>query len=308
VPLPVDVPVSHDVRAVPVRGRLHVFAGRPSADGVTHLVLDPAGGCRALADLPLATVSGAVTGPDGPVLAGARSSDHAPVVQAWPEPPVELRAPQGVDDPIAAWPVPVATDVVRVVWATGRESATVWLGELTHAGVVARPVLRTPTVLSLQALGLDGRVDLLCETVAGARLVRIAAGANPVESAAPRDGLLAPGYVLTSGDGEVRCHPLAGGTPHRSPLPDWPAGQHRRVRRLSLAGDLLAWTTERVDDPAEPETLGWAARFDPGAGFLGPAVALPAPGEPAAVRILDDRIVVLQPVLGQLRVWTTWPT
>jgi hypothetical protein len=201
--------------------------------------------------------------------------------------------------------VPVNGDPVRVAWATGQGPAIVWLADLAPTGIAAEPVLRTDTVYGLQVASWGGEVDLLCDTAAGARLVRVQGG-RPVEAAAPRNGLLAPGFLLTPGDGEVVRHSLDLSEARPVRLPEWPTGQRRRIARLTLDDQLLCWTTERVDEPTDPEPLGWVARIDSAGGTLGPAAALPEPGRPAAVHLLDGRLVVVQPDRGRLDIWLGW--
>ena len=296
IPPPVDLAVGLDVRTARIGTQLHILAGRPAGDGVNHLRLEPDGSCELLPTLPLAVVTGAAAGPNGLVLTGAEVEGHAAVVQTWPEPPIRLAAS------VAAWPVPVGGDPVRVGWATGQGPATVWLADLASTGIAAEPVLHTDAVFDLQVAGWDGEVDLLCETAAGARLVRVQGG-RPAEAAAPRHGLLAPGFLLTPGEGEVVRHSLDLSEAHSVRLPEWPTGQRRRIARLTLNDQLLCWTTERIDEPTDPEPLGWVARIDPASGSLGPAVALPEPGRPAAVHLLEDRLVVVQPAGGRLDIW-----
>lgn len=249
VPLPVDLAVGLDIQTARVGTQLHILAGRPAGDGANHIRLETDGRCELLPTLPLAVVTGAAAGPSGLVLTGAQVEDQSAVVQAWPEPPIPLAAS------VAAWPVPVGGNPVRVAWATGEGPVTVWLADLAPTGIAAEPVLRTDAVYGLQAAGWNGEVDLLCDTAAGARLVRVEQG-RAVETAAPRNGLLAPGSLLTPGDGEVVRHSLDLSAAHSVRLPDWPAGQRRRISRLTGDNQLLCWTTERVDEPTDPETLG----------------------------------------------------
>ncbi|MBB5957956.1 hypothetical protein FHS29_004564 [Saccharothrix tamanrassetensis] len=278
-----DVPVSGGVHAVRVGDRVHLFAARPDGDGVGHVVVSGGGSWEVRDPLPLRTVSGAAAGPGGPVVAGARLGDHAAVVLADTE---TLLAEQ---HEVAAWPVPVDGDPARVVLATGRAPATVWVGT---PGEDSRSVLLADEVLGLQAAAAPAGVDLLCETSVGARFLRVESDVR-MERAMPSGSFLSPGAVLAARPPGVGVWSPDTDTRRKIALPGMD------IRRLSLVDGLLAWTVREADEPV----AAWLARLDPTGTRAERATRLPDPGHAAVVRRLGGEIVVAQEVCGRLEVW-----
>ncbi|WP_433259812.1 hypothetical protein ACQPZF_21615 [Actinosynnema sp. CS-041913] len=282
VPL-ADVPIGVGLHATRVGDRVHVFADRPAGDGVGHVVVSGNGSCEVRDPLPLRSVSGAAAGPTGPVVAGARVGDEAAVVLTETETVLAER------DEVAAWPVPVDGDPVRVVLATGRGPATVWIGT---PGEDRRSVLLADAVLGLQAAPAPGGVDLLCETSVGARFLRVETDVR-MERAMPSGSFLGPGAVLAARPPGIEVWSPDTDTRRRIPV------RGLAIRRLGLVDGMLTWTEEEADEPA----VGWVARLGPAGREPVHATRLPRPGHAAVVRRLGDEVVVAQAVAGRLEVW-----
>lgn len=310
-------------RAVPLRlgagaatalaageARLAVFATRPDGSGVDHAVVTADGTARPCAPLPLVAVSGAARAGGAFLVTGA-GPDGAPAVCRAPAgagPVTTIRLP-AAREPLAAWPVPVAGDPPRVVWATGRRPATVHCATISGSGLATAEIAELDTVVwALQAAAVaGGGLEVLCRTPAGAVLVRTGAdAAGP--SRYPAQSCLFPGTVIApSGGGLVEVWATATGAHSVIALPAVSSEGSARVAApvITVGPDLLVWVTRVPDEqPAEAGTSartvsarGWVAPLDRRRWRAGPAAALPA--APVAVAVLGGRLAVA----GSSRVW-----
>ncbi|HET6951133.1 MAG TPA: hypothetical protein VFI47_12200 [Acidimicrobiales bacterium] len=286
--------------------RATLVAARPDGGPVEPVVFDGEGAAHRSAPLPLVSVSGAAGGPHGVVVAGAAPGDGSPRACELDPATGEAAAtdlPVG-DAPLAVWPVPVAADPVRVVWATGRAPSTLWCGTLTAGGLIlARADVDAP-VWTVQPVAAPGGVDVLCQTPAGGLVVRFgdAAAAEPALPAFPSGATLSPGAVLAArGAGHLDAWETATAAHHDLVLPA-PAGEGPTAvaaPRVVPALGLLVWETQFPDtagfagDEAGIRTLagrGWAALLDRERWRIGPAAELPV--APLAMTVLDGALVV----------------
>lgn len=282
--------------AVPVTGRphltrvgdsVHVFAARPDRAGVEHVVVSDDDSWEIRPPLPLASVSGAAAGPDGPVVAGARLGDLAAVVLA------DTEIVLAVHHEVAAWPVPVDGDPVRAVLATGHAPTTV---RVATPDTEHHVLLVADEVHSLQATAAPDGLDLLCQTSAQTRFLRVTAGTR-MERTLPSGSFLGSGAVLAARPPGLEIWSPDTDTRRQIPL----RGLH--IGRLGLVDDLLTWTVDDTDEPP----AAWVARLGP--TDLEHPTRLPDPGHTAVVRRLGGRMVVAQEVSGRLEVWLgTLPT
>ncbi|HEX4862730.1 MAG TPA: hypothetical protein VFV02_01585 [Acidimicrobiales bacterium] len=133
--------------------------------------------------------------------------------------------------PIAAWPVVVAGDPVRVVWATGREPATVWIGTPEAGTINLRSAFIADAILGLQATPWTGGLDLLCDTLpSAARFVRVGADVLMDVAATPGASLF-PGAVLTVQDQEIDIWSPDSGEHQRVRPPETKIGRRLRIIR-----------------------------------------------------------------------------
>jgi hypothetical protein len=328
------LPWNASLAAAVVAGRRAHLFGVPADGGpVRQAAVGPDGVAVALPDLPLISVSGVSAGPGGPLAAGARIGDQAPVLctvdadsgqaRTLDLPTPELAAEQSDAAPklaaeqsdaapklaaersdaapklaaeqpnaapkLAAWPVPVGGDVPAVVWATGRDPATVHFGMVTPAGLQAHPAaLTTRTVWSIQAVPAPGGVEVLYSGASGTAYARIGQNAVIVEPTPIASGaVLCPGAVFTPTG--PRCFSVWDTTTgaHRElTLPEPAEGANAQVTAPQLLSDagLLVWRTE-VPDIAESRSSerpvrtvssrGWVAQLDPVSWQVGPVAQLP---------------------------------
>ncbi len=292
--------------------RLHLVTPRPDGAALLHAAVASTGRQELLPELPLRSLSGLAATPDRLVVAGARRGDDAPVLCLVDEdgtPGKLVEVPHGT--PVAAWPVPVAAGgAVLVVWAAGRDEATVWAGELHAERVEARLLLRTGGPLTLQAAACREAVDVLCRgpRLRFARWERAHLEVDEVLDV-PASAELVPGAVLSPAAPHAFhvWEPGHGGG-WLLALPKPPEGGSARARRprvVSAAGqpDLLAWVTEVPDDlgggvPGEVRvhvltSRTWLAPLDRGAWTVGPAAEVPVAGPPDTVTWLGGSIAVV---------------
>lgn len=315
-------------RAVPLRlgggiatalaagdAELAVFAARPDGSGVDYAVVAADGTARLRAPLPLVSVSGAAQAGGVFLVAGAGQQAGAPavcLVAAGAGAVTTLTLPAG--EPLAAWPVPVAGDPPRVVWATGRRPATVHCATISAHELTTAEIVELDTVIwSLQAVAArGGGLEVLCRTPEGAVVVRTGAdAAGP--SLYPAQSWLFPGVVIApSGGGLVDVWATATGTHNEIVLPAVSSGNPARVAApvITVDPDLLAWATRVPDDrPVEAGTSartvsarGWVAPLDRRTWRVGRAAALPT--APVAAAVLGGRLAVA----GSSQVWIGAPS
>lgn len=282
--------------------QLAIFATRPDGSAVDHAIVAADGTVRSRAPLPLVSVSGAAHGGGVFLVTGAEQQAGAPAVCTVPastDAITTIRLP--ADESLAAWPVPVAGDPPRVVWATGRRPATVHCATIAAHGLTTVEIVELDTVIwSLQVVAAGAGLEVLCRTPEGAVVVRTGEGVTG-PSLYPGESWLFPDVVIApSGGGLVDVWATATGAHNEIVLPAVSAESPAQVAApmITAGPDLLVWATHVPDDrPVEAGTAastisarGWVAPLDRRAWRVGPAAALPT--APVAVAILGGHLAV----------------
>jgi hypothetical protein len=281
--------------------QLAVFAVRPDGSGVDHAVVAADGTARSRGPLPLVSVSGAAHSGGVFLVTGAGQEAGAPavcLVPAGTDAITTIRLP--AREPLAAWPVPVAGDPPRVVWATGRRPATVHCATITSRELTTVDILELDTVTwSLQAVAAGDGLEILCRTPEGAVVVRTGEDATG-PSLYPAESRLFPDAVIAPGGGLADVWSTATGAHNEIVLPAVSSESPARVAApmITIGPDLLVWATHVPDHrPVEAGTSastitarGWVAPLDRQAWRVGPAAALPT--APVAVAVLGGHLAV----------------
>src|SRR5262245_8448296 len=314
-----DAPLSATAAAIALGGQAHLFAPEPTG-AVSHVAFGPGGAGVRLPDLALLWVSGAAPGPEGPLVCGARTSNEAPSVCAvdgttGEADVVELPRADELDaeTKLSAWPVPVGSDPPRVVWAVGRDPATVLVGAVTDDGSdIRRITVATRAIWHVQAVAANDDVDVLCQTPEGTKLVHLDGGATTAPATFPSNAVLSPGSVLAPIGGRgVRMWDTASSASRELLLPEPPEGEQAPITALRLLPEssLLVWSTGTSDsEPHDPSgasvrtvsSRGWMASLDKASWDLGQPYALPEAS--TAVVALAETLVVARDT-GSFAVW-----
>jgi hypothetical protein len=310
-----DPPLGATAAAIAMGGQAHLFAPEPTG-AVSHVSFGPEGDGVRLPDLPLLSVSGAAPGPAGPLVGGARSGDEAPSVCAVDSSTGEaevIELPRAEESELAAWPVPVGSNPPLVVWAVGRDPATVLVCAVADdRSDIRRITIDTRALWNVQAVAANDDVDVLCQTAEGTKLVRSGAGATATPATFPNNAVLSPGAVLVPiGGGRVRMWDLASGDDRELLLPEPPEGEQAPITAIRLLPEhsLLVWSTgtsdSEVHDPsgASVRTVsgrGWMASLDQASWDLGRPQELPEAS--TAVVALAETLVVARDA-GSFAVW-----
>lgn len=268
-------------------GVAHLVVERADRQGAQHLTVHPDGAITLGTVLPLSVVSG-VAGFAGRVLVGgAHVGSAAPVVcrsaaDGWATlDPADSGAPT---DPVAAWPVPVATaDGPWVVWAAGAPPVITAARVAGDGWRAVPPVIEPGRVFGLQVTAAPGGgVDVGWSDAGGDRWQRVhppdgaaaSAGAGTAPVAVPPRSTLVAGAVLT---------PVGG---HRIAVLDPGTGARREVDLPGPDGaDPEPAAVDQVGAPAgEPGYLLWSTRGP--AEHAGPDGALAAPARTFVARLV----------------------
>jgi hypothetical protein len=217
------------------------------------------------------------------------------------------------DTKLAAWPVPVGSSPPRVVWAVGRDPATVFVGPVADDGSdIRRITIATRALWNVQAVAAKDDVDILCQTAEGTKLVRSGGDATTTPATFPSNAVLSPGTVLAPiGGGRVRMWDLASGADRELLLPEPPEGEQAPITAIRLLPEpsLLVWSTGTLDselqDPSGTpvrtvSSRGWMASLDKASWDLGQPKALPEAS--TAVVALTETLFVARDA-GSFAVW-----
>jgi hypothetical protein len=264
--------------------RVAIAASPAQGRAVAVVLVDADGHARPPIEIGLATVTGAAW--NGPQLwlagAGAGTAKRAGEPMA-----VTLDVDSGkakavalpADGPVVAGPVVVA-EPPRAVWASG-EPPVVHVQRLRGDDRPRADHRPTEPLTAVQAVADGPAVNVLCESAAGARLVRFAGGSPRPVLRAPAESVLIPGAILSTRSGrqlELWDVPAGGRRVIDLIGPDQPLLQAERPVATARPATLL-WSTRAPDIGAEGDESssimrGWIASV--GSGWsLGPAIELP---------------------------------